>query len=141
MSAFKLSRAVLSQIEELARQGFPREICGFVAGPAVGQGSEIKPARNIASQPSVEYKIAPEETLSVLLATEGRGLRLTGVYHSHPRYPAQPSGTDLHLADLPDACYLITSVWDSPKNLLECETRAWKIEHQQAFVLELVITD
>ena len=141
MKTFYLSRTTLAQIEELARQGFPYEICGFIAGPQIGQGHEIQPTHNLSPYPQVEYNIAPEETLTTLLKLESRGLKLTGVYHSHPRYPAQPSGTDLNLADLPDACYLITSVQEKSNKTLSCETRAWSIERRKPQAVKLVIID
>ncbi len=140
---FYLQRAGLNQIERLARQGFPYEICGFIGGPVIGSGQEIRPVPNIAPQPRLEYNIAPEETLAILLDFEGRGQKITGVFHSHPRYPARPSGTDLRLADLPAACYLITGVYDRPEggDSLDCETRAWKIEADRAYPVELIIVD
>jgi proteasome lid subunit RPN8/RPN11 len=141
MNSFKISRIVLAQIEELARRGFPYEICGFLAGPTPGQGRAAKPARNIARQRQVEYNIAPEETLQTLLALEAADQRITGVYHSHPRYPARPSATDLHLADLPDAAYLITSVQESSDGYLHCRTLAWNIVNQQPVELELLIVE
>lgn len=139
--SFFISRKALEQIEEQARRGFPYEICGFLGGAVLGQGREVRPVRNVARSPQVEYNVSPEETLATLLDFEGRGLKITGVYHSHPRYPARPSGTDLNLADLPGAVYLITSVNDKAGGLLECETRAWRIEQRRAIPAELVIID
>jgi proteasome lid subunit RPN8/RPN11 len=139
--SFFIKRAVLEQIEELARRGFPYEICGFLGGTVLGQGQEAHPAKNIARSPEVEYNIAPEETLMALFDYEGRGLKLTGVYHSHPRYPARPSGTDLRLADLPGAVYLITSVYDEPDGNLRCQTRAWRLERGKPSEAELKIIE
>ncbi len=137
--SFFIRRKMLEQIEEQAQRGFPYEVCGFMAGTVLGQGQEIRPATNISGQPEVEYQVSPEETLMALLNFEGRGLKLTGVYHSHPRYPARPSGTDLRLADMPGAVYLITSVYDTPDGKLLCETRAWKLERGKALAIELNI--
>ncbi len=139
--SFFISRAVLEQVEEQARRGFPHEICGFLGGTVLGQGQEARPAKNIARHPEVEYNVSPEETLFALLDFEGRGMKLTGVYHSHPRYPTRPSGTDLNLADMPGAVYLITSVYDEPDGRLRCETRAWRLERGKAYPAELNITE
>jgi proteasome lid subunit RPN8/RPN11 len=138
---FFIKREVLAEIEQRAQQGFPHEICGFVAGTVLGQAMEQKPARNISPHPHVEYNIAPEETLSTLLGFEGRGLKLTGVYHSHPRYPARPSQTDIRLADLPSAVYLIISVYEgsSPEQKFICETRAYRIEKGKAHETKIEI--
>jgi len=136
---FFIKQEVLSQIEQLAGEGFPYEICGFLGGTVLGQATNQKAAKNVSPQPRVEYNIAPEETLSVLLDFEGRGLKLTGVYHSHPRYPARPSSTDINLADLPGAVYLITSVYDDKNGELKYETRAYRIENGKAKAAKLEI--
>jgi len=137
--SFFINRQVLEQIEEEARNGFPYEVCGFLGGTVLGQGQEARAAKNSARHRAEEYNINPEETLATLLNFEGRGLKLTGVYHSHPRYPARPSGTDLKLADLPGAVYLITSVYDQPSGALACETRAWRLERGKAYPAELKV--
>jgi desampylase len=140
MTNFVITGNVLEQLEALAREGFPHEICGFIGGVAPGTGSLVRPARNVARARKVEYNIAPEETLATLLSFELSGYKITGVYHSHPNYPPQPSGTDLALADMPDACYLITSV-EKVGGKLHCETRAWRIHNGYAQQVELTIAD
>ena len=137
--SFLIHCAALEQIEEQARQGFPYEVCGFLGGVVLGQGQKIRPARNIAAHRQAEYIISPEETLMSLLNFEGDGLKLTGVYHSHPRYPARPSGTDLALADLPGVFYLITSIYDQPGGHLQCETKVWKFIAGKALAADLNI--
>ncbi len=137
---FFIKREVLAQIEKLAGEGFPYEICGFLGGNVIGQAINLRPARNNSSTPRVEYNIAPEETLASLLAFESQGLKLTGVYHSHPRYPAQPSQTDIRLADLPGAVYLITSVQDGPKGVYQFETRAFRIENGRAKEIKIELS-
>ena len=134
MKAFKLSRQLLAQIEEQARVGFPYEICGFIAGKTIGSGQQIQAVRNIARNRQVEYHILPEDILATLLSFESQGYKITGIYHSHPRYSAQPSNTDLHLADMPNTCYLVTSVSDK----LECETRAWWVEDRKSIEIDLI---
>ena len=137
--SFFIKREALGNIEQLAREGFPYEICGFLGGCVLGQAIELKPARNISIQPQVEYDIAPEQTVESLLAFEVRGMKLTGLYHSHPRYPARPSQSDIRLADLPGVVYLITSVYENNNGALDCETRAYRIEKGRAHETKLVV--
>ena len=137
---FFIKREVLEQLEQHARQGFPYEICGFLGGTVVGQAIHLKQAHNISPHPQVEYNIAPEETLYTLLDFEGRGLKITGVYHSHPNYPARPSQTDIRQADLPAAVYLISSVAEGVNGVLNCETRAFRIEKDKAYETKLEVT-
>ena len=42
---------------------------------------------------------------------------LFAIYHSHPTAPAEPSATDLEMANYPDALYLIISL--NTKGVLE----------------------
>lgn len=138
---YYLPKRLLSQIESQAQSGFPYEICGFIGGAQLGYAQEIRPARNVATNRQVEYNIAPEETLAALLDFELRGLKITAVYHSHPRYPAHPSEVDLALADLPNAFYLITSVTEGLGRTLRCKTRAWILQNGEAIAVELILTD
>jgi [CysO sulfur-carrier protein]-S-L-cysteine hydrolase len=44
-----------------------------------------------------------------------------GIYHSHPRSPAEPSQTDINLAHYPHWLYVIVSLAGEPN------VRAWRI--------------
>ena len=139
--AYYLSQSIYTQIVAQAQAGFPYEICGFLGGTALGQGQSIRPATNVATQPQVAYTIAPEETLAALLEWERSATKITGVYHSHPNYPAVPSSTDLKLADLAGVCYLIISVREKQgQALLECELRAYRIVTKKAYEISITLT-
>jgi proteasome lid subunit RPN8/RPN11 len=56
------------------------------------------------------------------------------VYHSHPRSPAEPSQTDINLAQYPDWRYLIVSLRDERP-----EIRAWRIRDGAAEEEEIVV--
>lgn len=133
VAVFYLSRSVHNEIIKQAIVGFPHEVCGFLAGPNINYGLQSRPAKNVSLQPQVAYNIMPEETLAALLQFEHTAQRLTGIYHSHPNYPAIPSKIDLRLADLPDACYLILSVRDEPNNEFQLELRGYRIQSPNSF--------
>ncbi len=137
---YHLTRVAFEQIVAQARSGFPFEICGFVGGPQTGSGLTIRPATNISSHPRDAYDIAPEETLAVLLEFESKGSKITGVYHSHPNYPARPSQVDLRLADMPNVCYLIIGV-QARGPRLEFDLRAYRISQQKAYEVQIELTD
>lgn len=137
---YQLTRTAFEQIVASARVGFPFEICGFVAGPQPGSGLTIRAATNVSSHPRAAYDIAPEETLAVLLEFEDRGSKITGLYHSHPNYPARPSQVDLRLADLPDVCYLIIGVQERGSQL-EFDLRAYRICQQKAGEVRIELTE
>ena len=46
-----------------------------------------------------------------------------GIYHSHPRSPAEPSQTDINLASYPHWTYLIVSLENGDAPVV----RAWRI--------------
>jgi proteasome lid subunit RPN8/RPN11 len=142
LNFYYLSQSSHAQIVAQAQAGFPYEICGFLGGIALEYGQVIRPATNIATQPQVAYNIAPEETLAALLAWERSGYKITGIYHSHPNYPAVPSNTDLKLADLADVCYLIISVRGKAAQApLHFELRAYRIVAKKAYEVPIKITE
>ncbi len=128
---------VLKVVEDRAISGFPREICGFLAGKEPFLAQIARPAENIAAHTRSEYSIRPEETLRALLELEARGLKITGIYHSHPNYPSRPSQTDLALADMPEAFYLITSVYQLQAGEFKCQSTVWHLENKRALKAEI----
>jgi proteasome lid subunit RPN8/RPN11 len=59
-----------------------------------------------------------------------------GIYHSHPRSPAEPSQTDINLAHYPHWTYLIVSLADE-----EPVVRAWRIADGRVEEEELVLEE
>lgn len=83
----------------------PNEACGLLAGRE-GRVRVVYPIRNaLASR--VAFRMDPAEQLAAFQALEAAGWELTGIYHSHPAGPAEPSVTDLAQAYYPEALYLI----------------------------------
>lgn len=97
--------------DQLTRE-LPNEACGLLGGRA-GQVLAVYPIRNELASP-VAYRMDPAEQLAAFLALETAGWELTGIYHSHPRGPAEPSPTDLAQAYYPEALYLICSPTGAP---------------------------
>ena len=109
-----------SQWEELvahAREEAPNECCGILWGRD-GTVVEVARADNPRKSP-YGYEL---DARSLLRANEldEEGYEV-GVYHSHPRSPAEPSQTDINLATYPHWLYLIVSLAGDP------EVRAWRI--------------
>ncbi len=109
-----------SQWEELvahAREEAPNECCGILWGRD-GTVEEVARADNPRKSP-YGYEL---DARSLLRANEldEEGYEV-GVYHSHPRSPAEPSQTDINLATYPHWLYLIVSLAGDP------EVRAWRI--------------
>jgi proteasome lid subunit RPN8/RPN11 len=69
-----------------ARNCYPSEACGILAGKIVGGNKnveEVYHTRNVLNSPSA-YEIDSVEQLEIFEKTESCGLEILGFYHSHP---------------------------------------------------------
>jgi proteasome lid subunit RPN8/RPN11 len=130
--------AVLQDLIEWARQGFPDEACGLLAASRSaedgGVPSRFLPMKNAAASP-YRYLMDPDEQLRVMLEIDDRDQVIWGIFHSHVASKPEPSVTDIGLAFYPEALYLICSLaGDMP------EVRAWAIQDGRVgeVVLEVV---
>ena len=104
--------------------GLPLEACGLLAGTVagtVGDGSggdgsggdgvvaEVYPCRNAAESAKV-YEVDSLDYLHADRDADSRGLRITGVYHSHTHTDAYPSPTDVGQAPDPTWHYVVVSL-------------------------------
>ena len=101
-----------------AREEAPNECCGYVL-TADGVVEEVVRADNPRRSP-YGFELDPRTLLTVNeLDDEGHGI---AIYHSHPRSAAEPSQTDINLAQYPHWTYLIVSLAED-----EPVVRAWRI--------------
>jgi proteasome lid subunit RPN8/RPN11 len=99
----------------------PLECCGLLGGvsPAV---SSFHPLRN-ASASETRYDADPRDLIEAVVALRGRGAEILAIYHSHPRWAAIPSATDLrenHYGPVPRI--IVSLLGASP------EVRAWRLD-------------
>lgn len=129
-AALFLPADLAAQILDHARQGYPEEVCGLVAGRG-DCAREVYPGRNISPTPRVAYEL-DHETLAQIIAFEDAGLELVAIYHSHPAGPETPSPTDIGRAAYPDALYLIVSLAEPERPVLRgfriMADKVWEIE-------------
>ena len=76
-----------------ARAGAPQEICGLLEGPASGWATNWAVMNNGRSSPTA-FLMDPREYRALERQADRAGLRLTGVFHSHPRGHSRPSRRD-----------------------------------------------
>lgn len=71
----------------------PLECCGLLGGvaPLV---SSIHPLRN-SDASETRYNADPQDLIRAVVDLRSRGAEILAIYHSHPRWPAIPSQTDL----------------------------------------------
>ena len=113
-----------------AREEAPNECCGYLRA-ADGMVEEVVRAENQRRSP-YGYEL---DAASLLAANrlDDDGYQVA-IYHSHPRSPAEPSQTDINLAQYPHWTYLIVSLADD-----EPAVRAWRIADGRVEEEELVL--
>jgi len=121
----QIARAQVDAMIEHARQEFPNECCGLLAG-LQGRVELLLRGRNVDHSPYT-YKLDPQEQLQLFKQMDARGLDLLGIYHSHTQSAAYPSRTDVAQAYYPDAAYVIVSLRDPDGAGDTVDVRAFRI--------------
>ena len=105
-----ISRDITEAMKRHAREEYPRECCGLLAGKENAITRIFKTRNSAASMD--KYEIDPVEQLNVFEEIDRLSLKLLGVYHSHPNHPCYPSGFDISRAFYPDTAFFIISLSD-----------------------------
>ena len=106
-----IARQLIDEIVAHALEEAPNECCGMVAG-SDGTATRVYRARNAEASP-LRYMIEPQDQYRITMEISQRGEEIAAIYHSHTASPAEPSQTDVNLAEnWPDPIYLICSVAD-----------------------------
>ena len=113
----RISRAHWDELVAHARAESPNECCGYMR-LRDGTVEEVFRAVNERASP-YGYELDHRSLFAANeLDDEGHGV---AIYHSHPRSAAEPSQTDINLAQYPDWTYWIVSLAGEPN------VRAWRI--------------
>jgi proteasome lid subunit RPN8/RPN11 len=99
----------------------PLECCGILGGIAP-HVSSFHPLRNAAASES-RYDANPQDLIDAVVALRGRKAEILAIYHSHPRWAAIPSRTDLEENHYGPVPRIIVSLLSHPP-----ETRVWRLE-------------
>jgi proteasome lid subunit RPN8/RPN11 len=107
-----LTQAAYRTILDHAREWYPMEACGLIAGRLNAHGKEITQVLTLPNTAlsRERFTIDPKEQLAAIKAIRAEGLLPLGNFHSHPETPARPSEEDLKLYLDPKASYLILSL-------------------------------
>ncbi len=125
-----MAKAHWEELVAHARAEAPNECCGFLSARS-GLVEKVFRATNERASP-YGYELDPRSLLAANELDDG-GFEV-GIYHSHPRSPAEPSQTDINLAHYPHWTYLIVSLAnDEPK------VRAWRIDDGRVDEEDLVV--
>lgn len=110
---------------EHARQEFPNECCGLLAGRG-SRVARLYRGQNIDRSPFT-YRLDPQEQHRFFKEIDAAELELLAIYHSHTQSAAVPSRTDVDKAYYPDAAHVIVSLRDQQAPRDAAEIRAYRI--------------
>ena len=99
----------------------PLECCGILCGIAP-RVSLFYPLRNDRKS-ETRYNADPQDLIAAHIDFRHQGAEMLAIYHSHPRWQAVPSQTDLdenHHGPVPRI--IVSLIGDSP------EVRVWRLE-------------
>ena len=107
-----------------------------------GRVQKVSCMRNSKPGPDY-YEMDPEEQFRVMKDIRDSGLKMIGVFHSHPISQAYPSSMDVNqaywpgtqLPNYPDAVYVIVTLMDSAKPV----ARGFSIEGGKVNEVTLIV--
>ncbi|MBO5522160.1 MAG: M67 family metallopeptidase [Roseburia sp.] len=98
----------------------PNEACGLLGGyEEEGKRivTDVYLLRN-ADESAEHFSMDPQEQFAAVKDMRSKGRQLLGNFHSHPRTPAAPSKEDVRLAFDEKLSYLIVSLMEEGKPVL-----------------------
>ncbi|MBQ5331855.1 MAG: M67 family metallopeptidase [Oscillospiraceae bacterium] len=115
-----LKRADFEKILKHAESVLPEEACGLIAGEITDSGKVIKKVYILTNtdHSNEHFSLDPKEQLAAVKDMRANGLTPLGNWHSHPESPSRPSEEDKRLAYDSKASYLILSLMDREKPVL-----------------------
>jgi len=106
-----MSRAFRDMMIAHALEEVPNECCGLL----LGRDGVVERVVAVKSDPPApdRYYMDPVRQVEVFEEMQKHGQSLIGIYHSHPRGPAGPSGADVQMAYHRGVAYVIISLADA----------------------------
>jgi proteasome lid subunit RPN8/RPN11 len=101
----------------------PLECCGLLGGVAP-RVSSIHRLRNTDAS-ETRYNADPKDLIRAVVSLRERGAEILAIYHSHPRWPAVPSQTDLRENHYGEVPRIIVSLQGA-----EPVVRVWRLDPQ-----------
>ena len=138
METIILPRQLVNQILHQAQSTPDIEVCGLIASKN-GRPTHCIKVPNVADEPQRLFTMDPARQIESLRRMREQGEELFGIYHSHPRSPAQPSAIDIEQAGYPEALYIIVSL--NTKGVLEMRGNITQIFMSFLLFLAIFNTD
>jgi len=135
----QLSKSDYNKIVSHAEQELPNEACGLIAGTIEDGNKLIKKVYLLTNidHSNEHFSLDPKEQLAAIKDMRANGLVPLGNWHSHPESPSRPSDEDKRLAYDSKASYMILSLMDREKPVLN----SFQIHGDQAEKEELIVEE
>lgn len=133
----KLSRSDYEKIIAHAESELPNEACGLIGGVIEGGDKIIKKVYLLTNtdHSNEHFSLDPKEQLAAIKDMRAEGIVPLGNWHSHPESPSRPSDEDKRLAYDSKASYMILSLMEREKPVLN----SFHIEGDNSEKEELII--
>lgn len=119
-SALLIPAGILDEMTAHCVHDAPLECCGILGGKGLVVSS-FHPLRN-AKGSETRYEADSTDVINAVVALRGRGAEIVAIYHSHPKWTAVPSKTDLETNYYGDVPRIIVSLLGT-----EPEVRVWRL--------------
>ncbi|MBR1478585.1 MAG: M67 family metallopeptidase [Lachnospiraceae bacterium] len=119
-----LKKSDYELILENALSRRPEEACGLIAGRDVEEnGVNVRHIEKVylltnTDHSNEHFTLDPKEQLQAVKDMRANGLKPLGNWHSHPESPSRPSDEDKRLAFDSSASYMILSLMEEDKPVL-----------------------
>lgn len=127
-----ISDDVKKKFEALTKKTYPNEGCGMM----IGNNDEINyeiidviPIKSVIESP-VKFVMDDNELLNGYKTAESRGLKVLGIFHSHPLSPPIPSITDREYMEINTGIWIIQSGVDY-------QMRAYILRNEKIIEIEI----
>lgn len=125
---FILKEEDYNNMIQYAKDGRPEEVCGLLGGTIEGNKRKVKKVYYLENidHTNEHFSMDPKEQFQAIKDMRQNGYQLLGNWHSHPETPSRPSEEDKRLAFDSKSRYLILSLAEPEKPVLN----AFIIENQ-----------
>lgn len=132
----KITATQLAVLHEHARQGYPHEVVGILAGDRSSDTVlKVVPLVNERAESAHNrYKVSGLVVHRAETALADEGLQVVGYYHSHPDHPSRYSDYDRDHA-LPNMAYLINQVLEGKTGT----TQVWRLREDRSAMDEQLL--
>ena len=120
-----INQHLVNRMLKEAKTAYPHECCGLLVGNNNDLGKVVRAVYPVENKNKVRasdrYEIDPKEFDRIDREATKKGWSITGIYHSHPDHPAEPSAFDKECACVwTEYSYIIISVKDGVDDDLRC---------------------